>query len=33
LVECKSTSLMSDIQVLETDQGMYMGFIRMVAGV
>jgi len=28
-VEGESPSLMSDIQVLETDQGKYMGFIRM----
>jgi len=31
LVAGKNTSLMSDIQVLKTDQGKYMGFIRMVA--
>jgi len=31
LVEGESTSLLSDIQVLEADQGKYMGFIRMVA--
>jgi len=30
-VEGETPSLMSDIQVLETDQGRYMGFIRMVA--
>ena len=30
-VESESPSLMSDIQVLEADQGRYMGFIRMVA--
>ena len=31
LVEGKSSSLLSDIQVLETDQGRFMGFIRMMA--
>ena len=30
-VEGESPSLLSDIQVLEADQGRYMGFIRMVA--
>jgi len=31
LVEGESPSLLSDIQVLEADQGRYMGFIRMAA--
>jgi hypothetical protein len=31
LVEGEKASLLSDIQVLEADQGRYMGFIRMVA--